>query len=256
MNKFLRILVFNFKVETKFTVDYVIKLVIFMFHIIVFKQMWDYLLKDKAVLGYTKENMIWYIIIGEALLYTMSKNYIKISNMVKSGDIANILIRPINVLEYIFLMEITTIINLFLNFIIAAIYGIMLTGFPSISTTNLILFFISVILSYIILLETQLLIGILAFFFEENEVFYFIISKACLITTMTPLNFFSGFSYSFMSCLPTTYIAYAPGRIFLNCNIDLALHLILCQILSFLVCTFLLIILTKKGVKKINVNGG
>ena len=106
MSKFLRILLFNLKVETKFKVDYFSRLFMYCFHIFVFNELWDYLLKDKLILGYDRKNLIWYIIIGEAIIYSMSKNYIKISNMVKTGDIANILVKPINILEYLFLMEI------------------------------------------------------------------------------------------------------------------------------------------------------
>ena len=256
MNKFLNILLFNLKVETKFKFDYFIRLIMYFFHIFVFNELWDYLLKDKLILGYDKESLIWYIIIGEMIIFSMSKNYIKISNLVKSGDIANILIKPINILEYLFLMEFTSVITLLLNLFFAISYGILTLGLPNISILNILLFLFSVLLSYIMILSTQVLIGVLAFFFEENEVFYLIISKAILIVTMTPLEFYSGIVKTFMSFLPTTYIVYAPGKIFLNCDTSDSLKLILYQVLSLIFLIGLLIFITKKGVKKINVNGG
>lgn len=256
MSKFLRILLFNLKIETKFKVDYFVRLMMFCFRIFVFNELWDYLLKDKMILGYDRVTLIWYIIIGEAIIYTMSRNYIKISDMVKTGDIANILVKPINVLEYLFLMEFTSIINLVLNLIFVMIFGTIILGVPHISLFNLILFIVSILISYLMILSIQILIGILAFFFEDNEPFYFVISKAILIVTMTPLEFFDGFVYKFMTILPTTYIIYAPGKIFLNCDTNLAISLCVNQLLSAIFIVGLLITLTKKGVKKINVNGG
>lgn len=256
MSKFFRILLFNLKVETKFKLDYFIRLFMYCFHIFVFNELWDYLLKDKLILGYDRETLIWYIIIGEAIIYSMSKNYIKISNMVKTGDIANILVKPIDMLEYLFLMEITSVINLILNLIFATVFGILLLEIPTISLINIFIFIISIIISYLMILSIQILIGILAFFFEESDPFYLIISKAILIITMTPLEFYSGAAYTLMSFLPTTYIIYAPAKIFLNCNVNFALSLLLNQVLSFIFILIVLILLTKKGVKKINVNGG
>ena len=49
MNKFLNILLFNLKVETKFKFDYFIRLIMYFFHIFVFNELWDYLLKDKLI---------------------------------------------------------------------------------------------------------------------------------------------------------------------------------------------------------------
>lgn len=256
MSKFLRILIFNLKVETKFKVDYVVRIFVYCFRIFVFYELWDYLLKDKLVLGYSKTDLIWYVIIAEAIIYTMSKNYIRISNMVKSGDIANILVKPINILEYLFLMEFTSAINLVLNFSFAAVLGVMLSGVPNVKLVNIVLFVVSVLISYIMILTIQILIGILAFFFEENEPFYLIISKMILIVTMTPLDFFTGAVYKLLSVLPTTYIIYAPGKIFLNCDLNNALALILNQTISCIFLISVLVLLTRKGVKKINVNGG
>ena len=256
MSRFLRILIFNLKTETKFKFDYVVRIFVYCFRIFVFNELWDYLLKDKMVLGYTRETLIWYVIVGEAIIYSMSKNYIKISNMVKTGDIANILVKPINILEYLFLMEFTSIINLVSNFGFAVIFGILYLGIPQISVPNFVLFVIAILISYFMILTIQILVGILAFFFEENEPFYLIISKAILIITMTPVEFYSGFTYKLMAILPTTYVIYTPAKIFLNCDINLGLHLIIYQIVSCIFLSGILFFLTKKGVEKINVNGG
>lgn len=256
MKKFLRILLFNLKVETKFKVDYFFRLFMYCFHIVIFNELWDYLLKDKLVLGYDKKSIIWYIIIGEAIIYSMNRNFVKISEIIKNGDIVNILVKPINILEYLFIGEFTSVINLNINLIFAFVFGVVYLGVPQISLVNIFLFVISVIISYFTILFCQLLIGLLAFFFEDNDVFYLIISKAILIVTMSPLDFFDGFVYKFLSVLPTTYIIYGPSKIFLNCDVNMAIKLIVIQLMEFLLLYSIVKITSMKGVEKINVNGG
>ena len=186
----------------------------------------------------------------------MNRNFVKISEIIKNGDIVNILVKPINILEYLFIGEFTSVINLNINLIFAFVFGVVYLGVPQISLVNIFLFVISVIISYFTILFCQLLIGLLAFFFEDNDVFYLIISKAILIVTMSPLDFFDGFVYKFLSVLPTTYIIYGPSKIFLNCDVNMAIKLIVIQLMEFLLLYSIVKITSMKGVEKINVNGG
>ena len=56
--------------------------------------------------------------------------------------------------------------------------------------------------------------------------------------------------------LPTTYLIYAPARIFTKFEITEAIILLGLEILSGLVLYGLIRLMYAKGVKKINVNGG
>ena len=66
----------------------------------------DFILKGKEIVGYTKSELIWYIIIAECILYSGDKKFNKIGDMVKQGDIANMLIKPIDTVNY-FIAETT-----------------------------------------------------------------------------------------------------------------------------------------------------
>ena len=92
MRKYLAVFKFNLKSELNFKVDYFFSLLSFAVHIFVFNALWDYILQGKAIAGYSKNELIWYIIVGEFIMYSIGKkNYIKISDMIKNGDVANIL---------------------------------------------------------------------------------------------------------------------------------------------------------------------
>lgn len=257
MRKYIEIFKFNLKSKFNFKTDYVFSLFSFTIHVFVFNELWDFILKDKMVLGYSRPELIWYIIIGEFLLYIVGgKNYKKISDMIKSGDVANMLTKPVSFLKYIIAEEMTCVVNLFVNFLCALILGVSMGGTLSVNFIQVIFFFISVIFSTILLILIQVMIGMLAFLTEENDVYYLIISKAMLLLVFTPLEFFPTFFKKVISFLPTTYAIYPAGKILVHFDFNNSIKLILFQLVSIILMLILVNLLNVKGVKKINVNGG
>ena len=257
MKKYLEIFKFNLKSEANFKVDYLFSLLSFAVHIFVFNALWDFILKDKAILGYTKPQLIWYIIVGEFIAYSVGKkNYLKVSDMIKSGEIANLLTKPISIMKYIIAQEGTCIINILVNFVFGIIFGTIMAGTIPISGVQLVLFTISIILSLTIDIFLQVFIGLLAFITEENQSFYLIMSKAMLILIFTPLEFFPSYAQNVLKFLPTTYVVYPAGKILVDFNLQIALSLIIGQIIALLVVFSAVYLLNTKGVKSINVNGG
>ena len=78
MRKYIEIFKYSMKTQLRFIYDYVTSLASFMIHIIVFNELWDYILKGKDVAGYSKTELIWYIIIAELITYSSFKTYKKI----------------------------------------------------------------------------------------------------------------------------------------------------------------------------------
>ncbi len=256
MSKYLDIFKFNLKSKLNFKINYIVSLFSFTIHILVFNTLWDFILKDKTVLGYTKPDLIWYIIIGELIIYTTSNNYKKISQMIKSGDIANLLIKPISITKYILAEELTCIVNFLVNLVFACILGVIIVGIPHISMVNLVLFIFSMLFGVSILIGINISIGLLAFITEENEPFYLVLSKGVLILVLTPLEFFPSIVQKILLCIPTTYVSYPASKSFVHFNLEQNIKLIIFQILFLLLVMIFNKLLNLKGVKNINVNGG
>ena len=66
----------------------------------------------EPALGYTRSELIWYIIMAEFITYSVSKGYKTISDKVKDGTIANMLIKPINFCYYFLHTELKNLVNL------------------------------------------------------------------------------------------------------------------------------------------------
>ncbi len=257
MGKYLAIFKFNLKSELNFKADYIFSLLSFAIHVFVFNALWNYILQGKMIEGYGKTQLIWYIIIGEFLAYSIGKkNYIKVSDMIKNGDVANILTKPLSFMKYILANEATSIVNIGVNLIFAVVLGLIMAGPIKLEAIQVILFIISIIISFFMDVFLYVFIGMLAFLTEENKSFYMVISKAMLLLIFTPLEFFPIWVQNILRFLPTTYIVYPPGKIFVNFDIKSAIFLIICQIFAFLVVYLAVYAINKKGVKNINVNGG
>ncbi len=257
MRKYFDIFKFSLKTEFNFKIDYFFSLFAFVVHIFVLNELWDYILQGKQVNGLGRSELVWYITIGEFIMYSISKkNYKRVSELIKSGNIANLLVKPVNIIKYIFAEECTCIINIGVNFVLAIILGTLMAGVLHVTFIQIILFLLSLVLELLIAMLLQVFVGLLAFITEENESFYLLVSKALLLLVFTPLNFFPNYIQNILKLLPTTYAIYPAGKILVDFNFNNAICLIFLQLLALSFMFILINILNKKGVRKINVNGG
>lgn len=256
MYKYLEILKYSLKMKSKFIVDYIFSLFSFTIHVFVFNELWNYILQGKIIAGYTKQELIWYIIIAECMIYSWSNIYKRISEMVKNGEIANMLLKPIDFVLYLFSDELSIIIKVVVNIILAGILGSIMGGMISLSVSSVIALSVSIIVSIIIGIFIDILIGLLSFFTEENASIWLIVQKCMFFIVFTPIEFYPSIVQKILYCLPTTYMIYSPAKIFVNFNLNNSLILIGMQILSAIILFTIIRIVYKKGVRNINVNGG
>ena len=261
MKKYLSIFKYSLKTNMIFLFDYLFSTVSFAIHMLVFNFLWDYILKDGSVYGYNKTELIWYIVAAEFITYGVTIFYKKISEMVKDGTIANMLIKPINLITYFLFEQSANVLKIFINFIAGIIIGTLMTienGHIAleVSTISILFFIISSMFSFIIAAMIQVSLGFVSFFMEEVRSLWFIIQKAQLLLVFIPIEFYSGIIQKILLFLPTTYMIYAPARILVKFNFETSVMLIVSQIFMIFIMLLIAVILYKKGVKRINVNGG
>ena len=257
MRKYFDVFRFNLKTELNFKVNYFFALFAYLVHVFILRELWDYILRGKEINGFGRVELVWYITLGEFMMYCINKkNLEKISILIKSGNVANLLTKPVSIIKYLFAEQCTSVVSIVINFIFAMILGSAMVGMVELNLIQVVLFFISIILSLLVLLLIQLFIGLLAFITEENDSFYLVIQKAMLIVVFTPVEFFPEVVQWILRFLPSTYAIYPIGKIFTNYDFKNSVFLIICQIIALITMIILVNILNRKGVKKVNVNGG
>lgn len=256
MRKYLAILKYSLKTQFTFIFDYLFSLFSFTIHVLVFNQLWDYILQGKTVVGFTKSELIWYIIIAECVTYSSQSAYKKIGEMVKQGDIANMLIKPVDVINYFLAENSAIIIKGIINIFWAIVLGITLAGPIEVTAQSVIFTLLSIIIGIATGCLLQIFCGIIAFFIEENQSFWLVLQKLSFFVVFTPLEFYPKFLQNILYFLPTTQTVYAPAKIFTKFDLSLAINMLTTQCIIAIIFYLVIRIMYKKGVEKINVNGG
>lgn len=256
MKKYIEIFKYSIKQNMTFKFNYIFSIMSLFIHLFVFNELWDYILQGKTAAGFTKTQLIWYITITEFITYSSIRTYKKISDMVKNGDIANLLTKPVDFIRYKFMEDISVIVKTIVNVMSIIIIGLILTG-PIECTTSIIMFtIIASIIGIITQILVQIFIGLLAFIMEETKGIWLIIQKLSFLLVFTPIEFYPEIVQKIFYCLPTTYMVYVPARIFVGANIKHTIVLLVLEFLCLLVWYLGCKLIYAKGVKNINVNGG
>lgn len=263
MRKYLYIFKSELISSLQYVANILAKFVIYFILIFVFINLWKYIYNDPKELinGYTMNQMIWYVMITEVLWSTLEGRKLcrKISNDVRSGNIAYNINKPYNYIGYILFSHLGEIIINFLAYIIFSfILGILLVGeFPNISMFGLIAVIISAMLATVISTLLITFLGLFAFIIEDSNPIYWIYSKCILILgTILPIEFFPTIIQSILKYSPIYVVAYGPAKLFVDFEITKMISIYIAQIIYIFLSYKLCILLYNKGVKKLNVNGG
>lgn len=219
---------------------------------------------SKVIQGFTFEEMIGYVVISTLTSMLISNEvHWDISHDVQSGDIAMSLIKPVNyqLLKFFSAMG-NILVNITFLFIPLwggyTIYDFVANGaLPSIA--SIFLYFVSVLLSMLILFYINYLFGLAAFFVEY--VFGFIFAKEAIMRLLSgqliPLSFFPASVLAVFKFLPFAGLVYTPTMLYLGkfSGPD-ALFYIIVQVVWVMLLMGLTQLIWKKAIKRLTIMGG
>lgn len=263
----MRKYVYIFKFEVMSTIQYILNILFdmvgYVIHIFIFFSLWTYIYDDPAqvINGYSKDQMIWYIILTEILWGATSgrKFCRKICNDVKSGNIAYNINKPYSYVSYVVSSHLgETTIKTAIAVATGMCLGILfLKEFPSITPVGIPIILLTSILAVVINTLFVTFIGLFSFFIEDANPFYWVYSKMILILgTVFPIEFFPGILGVIIKYTPIYVTCYGPGKLFVDFSYEMAGKIIIAQIIYLGIATVMCSLLYRKGVEKLNVNGG
>ena len=225
-------------------------------------KLWQYIYSDpnELINGYNMNQMVWYVVITEIIWMSVSGRKLcrKISNDVRSGNIAYNLNKPYSYVSYALFSHLgSTVIKFIIYGILATILGILLLGIPSIKILELLLVILCMIIAIVINTLLIIFIGLIAFFIEDANPIYWVYSKFILVIgTIFPIEFFPKAIQPLLSYSPIYAVCYGPAKLFVNFNINTLASVMIAQGIYLIISYILCLLIYKKGVKKLNVNGG
>lgn len=223
--------------------------------------MWKAIYGDKQLIGdFTLPQMLWYLAFAETLSFSLGVSRLeKIGDEVKSGALANSLSKPYNFLG----REFSIISSEFIyNFILFGIVGFTLcfifAGAIKLTAIGLLLSILAaiggLILNYFIIST----FGMIALWTEDSTSTYWIYQKVLFIFggMLFPLEFYPLWLQDILKYLPTTFIMYGPSKLFVHTSSSLFLSNLIGQIIWTVIFAVILILIYKKGIKEVSINGG
>ena len=256
-----------YKSEVMSTLQYILnilfKLIGFIVMIFIFLNLWEYIYDDPSQLinGYSKNQMIWYVIITEVIWGATEGRKLcrKICNDVRGGNIAYMINKPYSYIGYAVSSHMgeTTI-----KAIIAIVVGlglgtIFLNGFPNISILGILLVLISGILAVIINTLLITFIGLFSFLIEDANPLFWVYSKMILVLgTIFPIEFFPGIIGQIIKYSPIYVTCYGPAKLFVDFSYENAINIFLAQLIYLGIAWLMCYSLYRKGVRRLNVTGG
>ncbi len=263
MKKYLYIYKSELMTSLGYTFDTIVGFIGYVIMIFIFLNLWNFIYSDPSELikGYTMNDMIWYVIMTEILWSTVGSRKLckQIANDVKSGAITYKINKPYSYVEYLLFNHLGHVtIKFILITILGMILGLIFLGtFPSINALE----FLGVILTSIFATVISILIvgaiGMLSFYIEDANPIYWIYSKLILVFgTIFPVEFFPGIIQTFLRYSPVYVVSYAPAKLFVNYSTSGLIEVLISQGIYMIILFLLTHFIYRKGVRKLNVNGG
>ena len=263
MRKYLYI----FKTEIMSNLQYIFNILVgfigYFIMLFIFLNLWNYIYDDpnQIINGYTKNQMIWYVIITEILWMSLGGRSLckKISNDVRSGNVAYNINKPYSYVLYSVSSHLGGASIKFIVYVILGILtGIIFMGeFPNLNILSIVCVLISSILATIISTLLITFIGLCSFIIEDANPFYWLYSKIILVLgTIFPIEFFPEAIQTMLLYSPIYVVSYGPAKLFVDFSVNDFISIILAQIIYVFIGYIMCSLMYKKGVKKLNVNGG
>ena len=230
-------------------------------YIYVFMGLWRAIYQESSVNGYTYAQIVWYLTMTELVGFFAggAAIYRVMNDDVKSGAIAYLIGRPVHYIAYQLANSAGQAAFNFLTFgALAAILGFTFVGpLPGFSPINFPAILISVFLGFLLQFFFMILIGLSAFFIEDNLAMYLIFSKLTfMLGTFLPVEFLPPWLSSIAKALPFSYISWAPAKLFVDFSPGLFIELVPKQAMWTAFMIILTLLFYRAGERRLQINGG
>ncbi len=262
MKKYLSIIKMVMLEKSEYLYNQLFKMIIYAVFIYVFLQLWGYMYNDtKLIAGYTLSQMTWYVAFTEMIWGAIRPRAIRneLSDEIRSGKIAYVLNKPFSYIGYLISKYLGEAIVGLLTYIIigTAISFIIIGPLTTFNISVLPFVLITTIIATFITGLIYILIALSAFWIEENSPLFWIYEKLILcIGVLFPIEIFPQAVQPFIKFSPVYVTTYAPAKIAVDFSLKTFINITVFQLGYLTIVGLLCFLVYRKGVKKLNVNGG
>jgi ABC-2 type transport system permease protein len=227
----------------------------------IFYQLWKVTFAAAAtqsINGLTLHDTMWYLMMAETIELSRSRVARSIAESVKDGSIAYLLNKPYDFLIYQFSVSMgETVFRAFMTAVFGGAMVWWLAGPPP-ALGNWPLAVVAVLGAWVLNFLINSMIGLAAFVAEEVAPFEWIFQKFAFIFggLLIPLDFYPKWLQTIAFALPFPAMTYGPSRLFVAPEASLFWSVLAQQAIWILVLGLLLVLVYRRGLAYLTVNGG
>lgn len=228
----------------------------------VFVELWSSAFQSHGttrIAGYTSHAVIWYLVMTESIILGTPRLVAVISQEIKEGDIAYRLTKPLSYLGYHYCTYLSQAgVRITINLAVGAMLALIAAGPPALTLLQIAL--VSVLIWSSVTLSFCLYgcIALLALWIEDARGMELVMSRFVMILggMMIPLTMFPQPVARICLLLPFQVIAYGPAHVFAAYSSEVVRSEVAITGTWLLVMVSSLVVLYRKGVQKLHVQGG
>ncbi len=231
--------------------------------IFIFTMLWGYMYRTpgELIAGYTKEQMIWYVMMTEMLFFGSDAASVagEVAGDIRGGNIAYLMNKPYHYALYI-LAKYTGewSIRLPMYAVLAVVIGMVMVGpLPEFPLAALPAMALCVALALTINAVFKLCISLFSFWIEDATPFQWLYNKLIVVLgILFPVEIFPQGLQPLLKLTPIYTVCYGPAKLIVDFSSEKFAEILAAQGIYLAAGCGLMFLIYGKGVKKLYVNGG
>ncbi|SDN01267.1 ABC-2 type transport system permease protein [Paenibacillus sp. yr247] len=244
-----------------YVADFIIRSLFLLLILYIFLQLWQTTFHGEGtetIAGFSFKQIMWYLVITEAMILACPSLCSRIEEEVKSGDIVFKFVRPVSfvVFHYVEYMS-EAAIRFVVNATIGGILGLIIIGPPAFGF-GLVWLPIVVWFGFTVNFMLNMVLALCSFWVEETRGLEFVYNKFLFTIggMLMPLELFPDVLQRVGYWLPFQAIVYIPAKTAVAFDANKLAGALTTQLIWVLFIGVIVSMVYRKGVKKLNVNGG
>jgi len=260
MKKYFEISKINFLNNIVYISEFLLRAVFILIILFIFINIWKAIYSGQNLIeGYTLAMIMWYMLMTESIVVSGSGVVKEVNKDVQSGDLAYQLNKPYSYIGYYFAKSMSyKIISFVITFAMGSILVSLMMGGFAFTFSNIPLIIIVVLLALVLDFFMLLCIALLAFWMEDTNSIKWIYDKLLFTVggMLVPLEILPKWLANISNYLPFSFAVYHPAKLFVNFNLSNFFSVIGFQLIYIIVFMIISILIYKKGIRGVNINGG
>lgn len=231
--------------------------------IYIYIKLWGYMYRspEELIVGYAKEQMIWYVMMTEMLFFGSNANVVagEIAGDIRGGNIAYLMNKPYHYTLYILTKYSGDwSVRLPMYAALAVMIGAAMVGpLPHFRLITVPVMVLCVILGITINAVFKLCISLFSFWIEDTAPFQWLYNKLILVVgILFPVEIFPKTLQPLLKMTPIYTVCYGPAKLIVDFSLEKCAEIFMAQAVYLAVGVGLMFLIYRKGVRKLYVNGG